>query len=132
MVKYLLDTDHLVDLLRGENGVQERIAAEGLSACAVSAISLGELYTFACRTGMERHFRECEFIRKTFMVLPFSAALEYGKIRSALEVKGSRLDDMDILIAATALERNLTLITANERHFSRIPDLMVSSFRQIL
>ena len=66
------------------------------------------------------------------MVLPFSAALEYGKIRSALEVKGSRLDDMDILIAATALERNLTLITANERHFSRIPDLMVSSFRQIL
>ncbi len=33
------------------------------------------------------------------------------------------LIDADLLIAATALEHDLTLMTQNLRHFNRIPDL---------
>jgi predicted nucleic acid-binding protein len=33
------------------------------------------------------------------------------------------IPDVDLLIAATALEEDLTLVTRNTRHFERIPDL---------
>ena len=131
MVKYLLDTDHLVDLLKGENGVQERIAAEGLSMFAISAVSLGELFTYACKTGLERHFQECHFLENTFSVLPFSASRQYGEIRASLERQGCPLDDMDMLIGATALSSGLTLVSANRKHFSRIEGLEVISFREV-
>ncbi len=37
--------------------------------------------------------------------------------------RGSRIRTLDALIAATALEHDLTLVTRNRRDFERIPDL---------
>jgi predicted nucleic acid-binding protein len=36
------------------------------------------------------------------------------------------IPDMDLLIAATALEHDLTLVTRNLSHFSRIPELRLA------
>jgi tRNA(fMet)-specific endonuclease VapC len=38
------------------------------------------------------------------------------------------IGDADILIAATAIENNAGLVTGNERHFRRIPDLHVENW----
>ncbi len=38
------------------------------------------------------------------------------------------IEDMDILIAATAIARDSILATNNERHFGRIPDLRLENW----
>lgn len=46
----------------------------------------------------------------------------YGEIRRTLRRTNSLIGDVDTIIAATAIERNLTVVTA-ERDFQRVPDL---------
>lgn len=52
----------------------------------------------------------------------------YGKIRSSLQRRGQPIGDVDTQIAATALRHNLTLVTANARHFRRFPGLRLKEF----
>jgi tRNA(fMet)-specific endonuclease VapC len=47
----------------------------------------------------------------------------FAQTRTLLRSQGMLIPDMDILIAATALAHNLTLLTRNVRHFQRIPGL---------
>jgi predicted nucleic acid-binding protein len=48
---------------------------------------------------------------------------QFAAIRSHLQRRGELISDFDILIGATALAYDLTLLTSNKRHFTRIPDL---------
>jgi tRNA(fMet)-specific endonuclease VapC len=54
--------------------------------------------------------------------IPFdqAAADAYGQIRATLEQQGRPTGANDLLIAATALSRGLTLVTHNTGEFSRI------------
>ena len=47
-------------------------------------------------------------------------------IKIDLENKKQPLADFDLLIAATAIAQNLTLITRNKKHFRRIKQLKIS------
>ena len=55
----------------------------------------------------------------------YTSLSKYGEIKAKLEAKGQRLDEFDLLIGATAVQNGLTVVTANVRHFGRIPDLNV-------
>lgn len=55
---------------------------------------------------------------------------KYGEIRWQLESKGQKIGDMDMFIAATALEEELILVTGNTDHFSRIPDLKIENWME--
>jgi tRNA(fMet)-specific endonuclease VapC len=50
-------------------------------------------------------------------------AVRFAEIRALLMRRGELISNFDMLIAATALHYNLTVLTFNLRHFSRIPDL---------
>lgn len=52
-------------------------------------------------------------------------AERFAETRSFLRRRGMLIPDFDILIAATALHDDLTLLTFNVQHFRRIPDLRV-------
>ena len=58
-------------------------------------------------------------------ILPVTPAIvkRFTTIKLQTEGKGEKLADFDLLIAATALEHNLTLITNNKKHFQRIKGL---------
>ena len=129
MVKYLLDTDHAIDLVRGDSILEQWILEEGIDAFAISEITLAEMSVYAAKSGLEKHRRQVAFLEKHFTILPFCAHVEYGAIRAAMERHGKRLDDMDILIAATAVRESVTLLTENNRHFSRIPNLKTENWR---
>ena len=45
-----------------------------------------------------------------------------------LERQGQRIDDFDLLIGATALQKGLVMVTANVGHLARIPDLVVENW----
>lgn len=47
----------------------------------------------------------------------------FAQIRNQHRLKGQIIPDFDILIASTALQYDLTLLTRNTRHFARIPNL---------
>jgi tRNA(fMet)-specific endonuclease VapC len=47
----------------------------------------------------------------------------FAETRAYLRRRGQRIADFDLLIAATALHHDLTLLTFNLRHFERVPDL---------
>jgi tRNA(fMet)-specific endonuclease VapC len=52
-----------------------------------------------------------------------------AEIYGALHQQGRLILDADILIAATALVHDLLLVTGNEDHFQRIPDLSFVNWR---
>jgi len=47
----------------------------------------------------------------------------FARVRSLLRRQGNLIPDLDLLIAATALEHELVLLTRNRRHFERISQL---------
>jgi len=51
------------------------------------------------------------------------AAQRYGEIRAELERLGTPIGDADMRIAAIALSNGLRVVTGNERHFRRVPEL---------
>ena len=63
-------------------------------------------------------------------ILPYddNAAREYGNIRSFLERQGTPTGCLDTLIAAHALALGCTLVTNNEKEFSRIPGLDIANW----
>lgn len=59
-------------------------------------------------------------------ILPLTAAImeRFGIVRGQLSRQLRRqIGDMDLLIAATALQHDLTLLTRNVRDFQHVPDL---------
>ena len=132
--KYLLDSDTLIAMLRdvkGHTGLRQRALNVGLDKCYVSAISLAELSSGAYRMASERGLFEVEFAKSVFNILPFDCGKApdfFGKAKALLCGSGTPLDDMDLLIAASAMAGGMTVVTHNIRHFARIPDLKVEDW----
>ncbi len=57
-----------------------------------------------------------------------AAAAHYGRIRTLLERQGTPIGRLDTLIAAHASALGCTLVTNNDREFSRIPNLVVENW----
>ena len=54
---------------------------------------------------------------------------KFGELKAKVEAAGKRVDDADVLIAATALRYNAVLVTGNVRHFSRFDGLVIEDWR---
>ena len=55
-------------------------------------------------------------------------AERFGELKAELETRGESLDDADLFLAAATLVGDGTLVTANTRHFRRVPDLSVTNW----
>ncbi|MDQ3779996.1 MAG: type II toxin-antitoxin system VapC family toxin [Chloroflexota bacterium] len=103
----------------------ERLSAQGLG---VSIIAVAEVYEGAFGLPnpevMLASFRE---FLGNYTILPLTDHIieRFACLRAALRQHGQLIPDMDLLIAATALEHELTLVTRNLRHFERIPELQL-------
>lgn len=129
MNKYLIDSDILIELGRGRAAVQEKMNQVGLENCCLSTVSLAELYVGVYKGVGKESF--ISFLEDNFAVLSVDPTVKtFAQIRVQLEQKGSRIDKMDLFIAATALYNNMTLVTHNNRHFSRIPGLKLEDWVQ--
>ncbi len=132
---YLLDTDILSNLLRRapSTALVTKLASVPPEQQFTSSITLGELvygaHRLQERTGALLQ-RLDERLLPNLPVLPFdaSAARRYGEIRAELERRGTPIGDADQRIASIALDRGLTVVTANVRHFEKIPGLTVENW----
>ena len=73
-----------------------------------------------------------EKTKELFFTIPVSEAIidVYAKIRATLELQGIRIDDIDLLIASTAIYHNLIVVTHNVKHFERIPGVQVTDWEK--
>lgn len=68
------------------------------------------------------------FPKVTVLGLSEKEAVTAGDLLALLDRRREPLSLPDVLIAATALEAGLTLVTANTRHFQRIPNLKIENW----
>jgi len=110
--------------------VARRLATVAPAEQFISAITLGELLFGALRRQRTDLRERIRLLTETVPVLAFDegAASSYAEIKTYLESRGERLAEPDLRIAAIARHFDLTLVTGNERHFKRVPDLQVENW----
>lgn len=127
-MRHLLDTNIVSDLVRNPQGrIAQRIAEVGEDAVCTSIIVAAELRYGAAKKGSERLTGQLERVLTGLEILPFEEPADavYGDVRAQLEAAGTPIGGNDLLIAAQALALGHSVVTDNEREFSRVPNLKV-------
>lgn len=128
----LIDTSVLIAHLRGRLKVQELIRDyEDLS---ISVITLYELEYGASKAGRFSDFSQLEQVfRPAVLRVGRAEAERAARVNGTLARKNQQIGPRDALIAGTALERGLALLTLNVHEFRRIPslDLVAPTLDQI-
>jgi tRNA(fMet)-specific endonuclease VapC len=126
-----IDTNVAIAALNGRppQVVARLVEALARGPVALPAPSLHELWYGAAKSARvaENVERIERFLSAEIVVLPFDAddAREAGFIRAHLKPLGIPIGNYDVLIAAQALRRGMTLVTANVGEFARVPGLIV-------
>lgn len=132
-MKYLLDTNTCIALMRRNGRVRERMERLVPGDCAVSAITAMELYHGLERCSQrEREQAKIDELLSVVGVLPFGDedAKRAAKVRHTLEQAGKGIGPFDVLIAGHAFAAGLVLVTNNTREFSRVAGLKVEDWQQ--
>jgi tRNA(fMet)-specific endonuclease VapC len=133
-VRYVLDTNAVSALMKGSAPVVERLAtlepadvAIPQPALAEIAFGIERLPRSARRTTLQERF---DLICSEIPRAEWSDAVShaYGRIKAALERRGTRIEDFDAAIAAHALAADATLVTANLGHMTRVPGLRIEDW----
>lgn len=125
-MSFLIDSDVLIDGLNGQRVAIELLNDLSPDGLAISIISLGEIYDGTLgSTDSAQRLQDTDAFLLPYPVLPLDrhVMLRFAELRVNLRARGQLIPDFDLLIASTALVHDLTLITGNQRHFERIPDL---------
>ena len=127
---YLLDTNALTALMRGQRAIRARIRDVDVSDIVLSSIVMHEYYYGAfhgTRTddtllrAQELSFRRLDFTDED--------ARKAGEVRAVLRARGTPIGPYDVLIAGQALARGLILVTNNVSEFSRVEGLRVEDWQ---
>ena len=129
--RYLLDTNILSHMIRNPSGpVFDRLNSILPATACTSIIVSAEIRFGLCKGASEKLKIQAEKVLEVLDILPLERPVDqyYGKIRALLNQAGQPIGGNDLLIAAHALALNLTLVSANIREFSRVPDLRVENW----
>ncbi len=130
-LRYLLDTNILSDLIRHPQGrIAQWIASRGEDTVCTSVVVAAELRYGAEKACSKRLSERVNLVLSVLEVLPLETPSDfhYGQIRHHLAQHGIPIGPNDLLIAAHARALDLTVITDNDREFSRVPDLQVENW----
>lgn len=133
MITHLLDTSVYSQRLK-KHPVEEvvrRWSELGNSKLVISAICEAELLYGLEKKNSPRLWAEYEeYLKNALVMLPLDRKVIdfYAKTKASMSMQGLVVDELDLLIGATALANGLKLATLNERHFSKIPSLEVEDW----
>jgi len=128
---WMLDTHALSELIRDPRGpVMQRLSDVAPDVVCTSIVVACELRFGAQRKGSAVLTERVNALLDAMVVLPFDAPADdhYADIRATLERARTPIGSPDMLIAAHARSRALTLVTHNLREFQRVPGLKVEDW----
>ena len=127
---YLLDTNICIYFLKGRYGLVEKIERIGFENLFISEITVAELkYGVEKSANPDKNRPVINELIDRFKQLPIYGALDvYAKEKARLKKEGNIVDDLDLLIGATAIEYNMILVTNNEKHFARLQNIKVENW----
>lgn len=128
MPAFLLDTNFCIHFIRGRAWARSALARVHLPEVAISAVTVGELYEGAHRSSLPaQETAKAEAFLKPFEIIPLGReeAMAWGMLEAWLRHQGNPIEAEDCMIAATARQHGLTLVTGNIKHFARVQDLRV-------
>jgi tRNA(fMet)-specific endonuclease VapC len=132
---FVFDTDVISELMRrrSSEALVSRVAATPRHRQFTTSITVGEIVYGAYRNRDQTEILMTRFetmILPNLTVLPFEegSARVYGRLKAELWRRGDVIGDEDMQIAAIALERDFTVVTANVRHFDLVPGLPVENW----
>ena len=131
MLKYLLDTNIVIYVIKRRPQSVLTLFNQHSGRMAISSITLAELVHGAEKSSqVERNLSVVEDFASRLTVLPYDdkAAWHYGSIRAALEKIGQPIGINDLHIAAHARSQGLILVSNNLREFERVPGLVVENW----
>lgn len=122
MKKILLDSSVIIDFLRRKNkedSLLYKFTVESYQL-SISIITHAELYSGSRVWENKEDARELQIVLQGIKILPINENIskKAGQIRAIYKVAL-----LDALIAATALENKLKLVTLNIKDFEKVPKL---------
>jgi len=128
---FLLDTDICIYALKRHARVLGRLLSESRAEVVLSVITEAELRAGAAKSASPtKTLRALESFLAPFTIVEFASsdAIAYSHVRAKLERAGTPIGPIDMLIAAHAVARELTLVTNNEREFRRVAGLRIENW----
>ena len=131
-MRYMLDTNICIYALKNKpEEILKTILEHDPSEICISSITYGELlYGVEKSKQVERNRIALLMLLANIEVINFGlfACESYGKIRADLEIKGTPIGPLDMLIAAHASSLDYTLVTNNTKEFERVEGLKIENW----
>lgn len=130
---YLIDTDTIIFALRNDKDVLAKFEENKNIPISISMITYAELVFGAKRSQNEqKNMIKVNHIRNIYPVEELSEGVMevFADVKAEMLGRGIRIEDMDLLIAATAIYNEMTLVTNNTKHFENVPDLKLENWKK--
>ncbi len=131
MIKYLLDTNIVIYVMKKRPIEVMGIFNENANRMAISSITFSELQYGAEKSArVSENLNAIEEFTSLIDILPYTAkaSMHYGNIRASLERLGQTIGVNDLHIAAHARSEGLVLVTNNMGEFTRVPGLLLENW----
>jgi tRNA(fMet)-specific endonuclease VapC len=126
---FLIDTNILIYRLKNLGNVNDNFLK--YKDKQMSVISYGELIFGAMKSkSVEKNLETVNDIKSIFPIIDINCDImkTFGEIKAYIQKIGKPVDDMDLLISATAISNGMTLVTHNTKHFENIPNLKLEDW----
>ncbi|MBO4318964.1 MAG: type II toxin-antitoxin system VapC family toxin [Treponema sp.] len=130
---YLIDTDTIIFALRGDEKVLQKFKENKNIPISISMITYAELVFGAKRSQNEqKNMIKVNHIRDIYPIEELNEGVMevFADIKAKMFEKGIRIEDLDLLIASTAIYNELILVTNNTKHFENIPNLKLENWKE--
>lgn len=129
-MEILIDADVIIQGEQGKFDLESWLAIHSEEKLAVAAITVSELWHGVERAIGKRRIKRRRIIRTILKRLPVFSFTErtaymYAKLWAYLEAKGMMIGNHDLIVAATAREKDYAVATFNKKHFSKVPGLKI-------
>ncbi|MDO4502506.1 MAG: type II toxin-antitoxin system VapC family toxin [Coriobacteriia bacterium] len=134
VVMYVLDSCICIELMRG----RLPLTYERMRQCPPSMFAIPHIVEAELLTGAEKSANSAkvrlltERFLQPFPRLAFDSncARSYARVRADLERRGVKIGPNDLIIAASAVANNATVVTRNVREFARVTGLQVEDWEE--
>jgi len=127
----IFDTSEIISLERNADNIDSLIRGREDETFGISVVTIAELLHGVERADTEmRKTKRLVFVEKVielFPAFPFDTAVAriYARLWATLARKGEHVGAHDLIIAATAMSMDYTIVTANVRDFEKIEGIRI-------